>query len=314
MKSCDRLNTLSYATMPERRAIVPRTRGSEITLRVVQGLGDIIWICQKFSPYFDRINFVILMTKDDPIQRRTVDWLKIFSKTGSVTTEIVPAKEYERIASQFYRMQDCLDAHDAGRPAEYAANAWLENGVRLDDIDPGSEIDNEVHVGVKARPGVKLTDYIVLYASASTTKKELQKDRRYAVWNCEQWAGFVNRFMDRMQIDVPVVVVGAGFDGEVVQKMYDLLTPNRTAYGLIGYEPAVVAGLIWRARCFIGYQSGLGILADLLGTRQMMLYFPIMRQMLDAWCRREHVGTKFQRACFDDNSDELIGRAVEAWK
>lgn len=299
-------------TMPDKRPVTTGRIGGSVTLKVVQGIGDIFWTYQKFSPYFDRINFTIMLTRDLPIQKRAFDWLKTWEKTGDVTTEVVPSDRYHRGAHGFFRLQDCFD-NGFDRPIEYAANAWLEAGVRIEDIDPGAMVDTDVQMKIADRPKYPAGEYLVLYASGSTTSKTIQHDPRYGVWTCEQWAGFANKFLDRVGKNLPVVVIGQFYDEEAIRSLTDLMMQNkRTVSALIGYPPAQVASLLKHSSYFIGYQSGLGIIADALGARQVMLYFNQHRPMLNTWCRREHIGGKFQAACFEDSPDEIIERAVEA--
>lgn len=317
MKSIDivgarNVHAPEYA-MPERREVTDKgIIGEEVTIRTVQGLGDIIWVYQKLAPYFRKLNFTIYVTKDDPVQRRCADWMRIFEQTGTVDFEIVPHKVYHKAAHHFYRIQDCFDDYKAGKPVEYAVNGWLDNGIKLDEIDPGAMVAHDINI--KQERIATPPEYLALYVSHGSAIVANQKNPRVGVWSCEQWAKFTNDFYDRMGIKLPIVLLGANFDKDAMDRMVELLSPRHEIQVMMHESPEVVAGALAGAKYFIGYQSGLHVLCDLLGTPQIILLFNSLRPMLDTWCRQERIGKQFISACFDDNPDQTLDRAVAAWR
>lgn len=299
--------------VPERREVTERgIIGDEVTIRTVQGLGDIIWVYQKFAPYFRKLNFTIYITKDgDEVQRRCADWMRIFEQTGNVDFEVVPSKVYHKAAHHFYRLQDSLDDYKAGRPVEYAVNGWLDNGIKLDEIDPGAVVARDINIMQAATP--LPSNYLALYVSHGSTIAANQKNPRLGVWSCQQWAEFINNFVDRVGEKIPIVLLGASFDQSAIDAMSKLLNPKHDVHVMIGQPPDAVSGALANAKFFIGYQSGLSVVADTLGTNQIMLYCNCLRPMLNAWCRPEHIGTKYHAGCFEDDTAAIIDRAATAW-
>jgi hypothetical protein len=67
-----------------------------------------------------------------------------------------------------------------------------------------------------------------------------------------------------------------------------------------------VVDILQRSEFFIGYQSGLNILADNLDTPQMMLYFDNLKPMLYTWCKKENIKTKFFATVFSQTPKDAI--------
>lgn len=299
--------------IPERREVTDKgIVGDEVTIRTVQGLGDIIWVYQKFAPYFHRLNFTIYITADDPVQKRCADWTRIFEQTGNVDFEIVPSRLYHKAAHHFYRLQDCLDDYKAGRPVEYAVNGWLDNGIKLDEIDPGAIVQHDINIRqVKVSAP---SEYLALYVSHGSAIVANQKNPSVGVWSCTQWAKFTNDFFDRLGYKMPIVLLGANFDEHAINAMVDLLRPDHDVRVMMQEAPEVVAGVLAGAKYFIGYQSGLHVLSDILGTPQIIILFNCLRPMLDTWCRQKGIGTNFHSACFEDDPSIILDRAIAAWR
>lgn len=298
--------------IPERREVTAcGIVGDEVTIRTVQGLGDIIWVYQKFAPYFRKINFTIYITKEDDVQKRCAEWMRIFEQTGTVDFEVVPHDVYRKAAHHFYRLQDSLDDYMAGRPVEYAVNGWLDNGIKLEDIDPGAIVQHDIKIAQARIPTPP--EYLALYVSHGSAILANQKNPRVGVWSCEQWALFTNSFFDRLGRKLPIVLLGADFDKDAMDQMVRLFGAQHDITVMMQQPPEVVAGTLANAKYFIGYQSGLHVLADILGTPQIIVLFNCQRPMLDTWCRQENIGNKFISGCFDDDPGVILDRAVAAW-
>ena len=63
----------------------------------------------------------------------------------------------------------------------------------------------------------------------------------------------------------------------------------------IGRCPAQACHVIQHARAFIGYQSGLSILADNFDTPQVMLYFDILERLMYAWPKPGNIANRSYR-------------------
>lgn len=72
-----------------------------ITIKTVQGVGDVFWVYQKLSPYFDKINFIIcVINLDCPVQKRVLPFLKLLPKVDNFKLELVTSEYYDSLAKQ----------------------------------------------------------------------------------------------------------------------------------------------------------------------------------------------------------------------
>lgn len=281
-----------------------------ITLNVCQGVGDIFWVYQKFSPYFDTINFCIsqIPSGAKKVQTRAADFLRILPKTGDVTYRMVTTGQYDEMFSKVYKMSDILEGYAGGRRNfDYSCNLPLEQGVRIEDIDPEYLVEETVdittqYIPMEFEPG----GYVTVYISGTTLEPDAAK--RCQLWTPAAWHRFIDLFYKKYALDLPVLVIGASYDENAADRLIELLDQSgfRTRKHMDILAPNA-AYILKHSHVFLAYQSGLSILADNLGTKQVMLYFPYLRPMLYTWCKNKHVadGT-FNANTFDKTPEEVI--------
>jgi hypothetical protein len=282
--------------------------GRAITLQVAQGLGDIFWVYQKFAPYFDVINFEICQISAHPVQNRSLSWMSIFPKLGSAKPVIVSAAKYGRLAKSYSRLQDVLDAwtESPSNSLEYCCNRWLEEGDHLAEIDPGAQLEVSVPLLIDRTTPLPFPEYLLLYISGSTTDPSLQ-DKRYQVWPIENYLQLIRGIRERTGKDLPVCMIGADFDRKIMDKTSTLLRKSGIDCRVIcGEAPHRVLHLLKQASLFVGYQSGLNIVADNLDVPQLMLYFNYLAPMKYTWCKRENEGRLFLAETFSMSPDQIL--------
>jgi len=291
---------------PEPKVIrtVDDTGKKAITLNVPQGIGDIFWVYQKFSPYFDMIHFNILVTSEDAVQVRAARWLDVLPKCGNIKLQHTEFHRYTHVIDGVYRLQDILNAYEAGqREFDYACNKPLENGVRLDEIDPGYEIETGVPIEPHECP-LCFDEFVCGYVSGGT--KDLGAIHA-GCWTINRWCEFFMRLYKVFQPGVPLILIGASYDQDVLTQISGHLGRHGINNGYyIDSYPANVCYILKKAKCFIGYQSGLNILADNFDTKQVMLYFHKLSPMLYTWCKKENIKKKFFAHTFAYTPYEII--------
>lgn len=296
-------------TVPE--CLPKRQDDRVITLNVCQGVGDIFWVYQKFAPYVDGINFCIsqvpsVMAK---LQSRAVDFLKLMPKVRDVTFRMITHEQYQMLWVKTYSVEKIIKEFNSGglKEFDYAINTPLENGIRIDDLDPGYEIEETVQVKMEELPEGHLPDqYMTVYVSGSTDDKHAAE--KHSLWSVEEWFDFIMKFRKKYDQHVPVVLIGASYDGLVALRLEEKLREAGVETRVLIDEPsAKVAYILKNSLVYIGYQSGLNILADNLGVKQVMLYFPYLKPMLYTWCKRKHIedGT-FNASTFDNKPDVVL--------
>lgn len=258
-----------------------------LTIDTVQGVGDIIWAYQKLAPYYDLINFKILVTSDDPVQERAKDFVRLLPKAGTVEFAVVPSEHYLSVARMRPTMP-LLHAHE-----NYAVNNWLEGGTRLDEIDSGAEVAWGVEFKVSPQR-IRNGAYACLYVSGSS--------RHYHdKFSPEQWADLIVG----LDLSMPLVLVGANYDHWMLNEV-DAALLARGIVTEMHYvaEPAErVVRLLRDASLMIGFQSGLNVIANNYGVPVIMVDFNHLRQMARTWCRP---GVPFAGFVFEDGVDHIV--------
>lgn len=268
---------------------------SSTILRVPQGVGDIFWCYQKVAPYVDCINFEIAYTgKLTEVSRRAEQFLHTWPQTGTVKMVPVGSKEYKDI------WQSTPDSpYPRKERGVYAVNAALEAGTRLEDIHDGAKVEWGVPLIMEP---VDLPDkYVCLYVSGNTKNRTIVRQ-----WGIDEWYEFVMTFYDRCPHH-ELVIIGADFDKPMVDELEYVLEAF-DPHIFVGLEPAKVMTILDKADFFIGYQSGLGILADNLGTPQLMMYFQHLEKMKYTWCQPGHKNKVFWADTFDRSTRDVLGK------
>ena len=273
----------------------------QITVNVPQGVGDIYWVYQKLSPYVDKINFNIILTTDpNPVQTRSHDWLVLLPKCGRVSFVKEGPDRYDKLIAKCYQASEVLVANNGVDSIDCCFNKNLEEGQRLDAIDP--------HLPIEWKPSMRcesfalpFSDYVTLYVSGSNKSKD--------AWDLPTWVGCINAFYAKYNLNCPLVLIGASYDAGLLADLLEEFTTKtklRTRL-FIDLPPAKIVHLFKNAHFFIGYQSGLNVIADICGTPQLMVYFPKLEPMMNTWCRPEHLGNgKFTAVLFSDNVEKVV--------
>lgn len=274
----------------------------EVSIRTVQGVGDIFWVYQKLAPHFDVIDIEILLTQDNPVSRRALPFVQLLPKVRNVTFAQV-GRQYHEICQCKHGLQLVFD--HPGVRHNYAINAWLEAGTRLEAIEPHLAVQWGVQFdGVSETPPSR--DFTAVYVSGN---------KHDTSWSVERWLDFLvglDGIDDRMS--GPLVLLGAPYDAQPLHELGDLLKSRagRSVHYRISTDPIEAIEMLRNARLFVGYQSGLNVIADNYDTPQVMLYFPYLKAMMNSWCKPGHVESGLFRAFTFDQSNESILHECQA--
>ena len=279
-----------------------------INLRVPQGVGDIFWIYQKFSPYFDKINFHIgkVPSNDNKIATRAVGFLNLLPKTGSVQNCDMSDKEYANMIEVDYKMQDILSAYENGVTTfTYACNKPLEQGIRIEKIDEGHKIEKKVNIKSDYAPlKYQENTYVCVYISGSEKNNHALKVNQ---WGYNNWTKFIRLFYKKYSLKNPIIFVGASYDKESMDAMQKKLKEvSIQSHIYCDSFPGNVMHIIKHSICFIGYQSGLNILADNIDVPQVMMYFPFLEKMQYAWAKEENIARNIYNSCMFNQKPETV--------
>lgn len=242
------------------------------TINTVQGIGDLIWVYRKLSNLFDLINFNIFCVSNDAVQRRAQHFVASLPKCGEVYYEVVSSSKYNALARK-----RCLIGSE--NKFDYAVNSWLEAGIHLDAID-----SHPVNWDLGVSPvEFKLPDkYILVYISGCSHNYGYYQMRE------SQWADLVISTAMHMKIN-NVVFIGAPFDKKILSDVAELVSHRANCFVFTDKHILETMWAIKNADYFISYQSGLCMLAEELGTKTFMVWFPEIASMTSAWIRRAHL-------------------------
>lgn len=273
-----------------------------IKLYVPQGLGDIFWVYQKFAPYFDEIDLLIcVIQKDCNIQKRSLGWLKLFPKVKNVDVVVMHSDLYQNILRKRYDFNEILKNHNS-KPDEiyaYNCNYYLERGIRIESIDPDWPIETKVNLFTEPFD-FEAKDYIVFYTSMNTYVHNY-------VWNVSNWINFFKLFYEKFKIECPLVLIGAPFDEPVLREFEKNITNHIAVSNVfIGLEPKKVCHIIKNCKFFVGYQSGLNIIADNFDVKQLMMYFPSLEDLQESWPQKKNIQNKTYNSSLFNKSPESV--------
>jgi len=276
---------------------------------VPQGIGDIFWVYQKLLPFFDKIHFHIAATNpDDTIQKRSVHFVASWPKVVGCDMRRVTQSVYDKTINGKHRLVDIL-AHVNGPKAqakEYyiGFNRWLEDGVRLEQIDPGFPVAWGVGLPEEEAP-VPYDDFVTLYVSG--TKAQF-------VWGMEGWERLTRAIYAKLDYGKPLLVIGAEYDRHHTEELAARLQGLTDITVRVGMNPAQVNRVLHTTSLFIGYQSGLNILADNFGTPQVMIYFPFLKNMMYTWCQPGHAESGLFQAFTFDTPPGAVADALKPFR
>lgn len=279
-----------------------------VAVTVPQGVGDIWWVHQKLHPHFPSLHYRVLDLggQVSPIVRRAEPFVRTWPGVAGVS--------YHAAATlpAWFHARDPVDRVLAqvaeGRPdVGYSVNGWLEDGVPLEQLDARPVARD---LPLPQAPLADLTPgrYVLAYASGDTVRHKHLGTR---VYTPEQWVRLLDRVYRHAGLgrEYPLVLTGAAFDYPLMGLLATLLRKAGYRSRLAcDHAPAAVYWLLANCWGFVGYQSGLNVLADNLGTRQLMLYFPSLKRMGDTWVHPARRATHFRWGYFDEDPAAVAER------
>jgi hypothetical protein len=146
-----------------------------------------------------------------------------------------------------------------------------------------------------------------VYVFGTTSDANICKD--LSLWTItDKWFKFLRAFLRQYQLCCPIIIIGANYDQKVALEFESILKKNGyQAHTYIDSEASNIIYILKNSICFIGYQSGLNVLADNLDVKQVMLYFPYLRKMLYSWCKvKNWKNGNFNAFTFDMNPEQVL--------
>lgn len=252
-----------------------------ITIMTAQGVGDTLWVYQKLSPYFDIINIIVMGISDDIVQKRSLPFLKCLPKINKISYKIVSSEYYQSVVDLKKGMADVISEWNFNNNAiiKYAMNSWLESEKTLKGCD-GYDFEETVNIS-KTNIDLPFNEYIILYISGNKLTHE---------WKPKKYCDLILNTYKKYNIHFPVILLGAKYDLPPLLEAETILNSyNIDTHKFIQLPFEKTNYVIANAKYFIGYQSGLCILADQFDIPQTMLYFNYLSKVMYSWPKQKNI-------------------------
>lgn len=277
-------------------------RYKHITVLVPQGVGDIFWVYQKVKPHCDTISFEIGMIQGlaedrNVIQRRSESLISYLPDVVSVTTKLLDDAGYHKMFDTVFDLGALLNCGSEGGSLyiTYNVNGLLDRGVNLEDIDT---LPVQYDIELPMVSGKFEDDYILLYVSGTTRHRNMPHVRY--LWSVEQWGQLAVDLMSTF--GKRVILTGATFDSDVMDGVVSYVSQRGLEIEMVlNPDGPSLFTLIKNSAVFVGYQSGLNILADNLNVKQVMVYFPEAMIMGSSWVKPSNRDVRFKYVSFNDD-------------
>lgn len=218
-------------------------------------------------------------------------------KVKKVSFKLVTSQDYAELAKSTH----LINSISSNIPNnKYAINKFLEDGQRIDEID--GLVDSNIDIKTEK---IDLPEkYTLIYISGATKQLNPQV---LGAWNIDKWKQLIKQIYQKYKIKYPIVLIGASFDSDVIEDIEkQLKNTGIEVKTYIQYPACQVAYIIKNAEFFIGFQSGLNIIADNFDIKQIMLYYEMLKPMLYTWCKKENIQTKFYAFTFSNTIEEIV--------
>lgn len=282
-------------------------RRDSVTCVTEQGVGDTFWTYQKISPFYKEINFILGASAydHDGIQRRAEGMVTLLPKVKTVRYEIISSEKYNEMCTQKKRIRDFLD-QGIGR-FSYTPTQYFREGIRMEEIEPGLPIAWNVPLPT-AKVDLPFDHYICLTASGPGTAE------RRDVWPPYKYLDLIKllKCTYDMPEDFPVVALGASFDDGLMIQFDRLLNVEKTPHRVfVGRPFQEVFYLLKNSTFFIGYQSGLNVIADNLNVPQLMIWFNDLTCVPFTFPKRTNIVKGIYNATFFNRSlDDIVNQDI----
>ena len=236
------------------------------------------------------------------IQRRAENWIPLIEKGGQVSFRYSSKGDHNKVCHGYFPMEKLLEEYEDGkRTFLYGVNYPLEQGIPLEEVDSERcagylEVESEEF-------SLPFPEYFIFYVSGSTDNQSCM--RRNGTWSIEKWIELLQQCLIRLKC--PPIFLGATYDVHVVRALSEWCKENCHPYhDFVNMEPPKVMHVIKNACFFVGYQSGLNVLADNEGIPQVELIFNKLRDMPYSWANPEGRGTLYNGFHFSTPMSKVL--------
>lgn len=271
-KACGKTLDAVYQSIAKRE---PEKKYSDeeegLTVVVPPGIGDTVWIYCKLATLGKPLDFIVC---DHGDKNRTVPLMELLPLARSC----VYSKKY---SFHEHLRKEGIPANTAKKelllmpnPILAECNTHLEAGRPLEDWLPDIDLDYHVEIQLKEKDMVTSRilmpgkGYLCIFCASENGIKG-----HVGSWGVDEWLDFLIRFQRDVR-DVPIVIIGADWDLSFANKLQVACAKNGIdIVNVVGKLPLSGSlDIIKRSCYFVGFPSGLSILAAIMGEASLMFY------------------------------------------
>lgn len=261
--------------------------GRCLKIYVPAGIGDFSWIYSKLCR-LQRPLSVQFSTGGPP---RSCPMTEILPWVRHASYGSMPWLRLKSKALPADTLSTELDGY-GDQVAYLEANTHLESGKRIELWMPDLQVNHHYHLDipyVRVKEAIDVLpsrDYVAIFTSGVSQVKN------WKAWNEHDWVNFMDMF--RRQIaDIDFVLIGAGWDVEMAARVEGLAKRRRIRFTNLANKLHLGSSLsvLKMAKYFVGFPSGLTILADVLYVRTTMFYPKSLQHMPGTYADPERIVT-----------------------
>ena len=261
----------------------------KMIIKVPTGIGDVLWILQKFYLWEDRPEKIIVkIAKEEPHRvlpfLKLFDWLEPSYDNNLTTREVLEKGDFK--GDFEYHKDHAVFIH---------ANYHLQRGWRIEDFCPNLPTAFEIPMNLESYAGNPNKTFIGIFPASLESEKGFSN---YGGWSRHQWVELIN-ILFKKHPGIEIEVFGAEFDREMIEYIAENSnTPVRT---IIGRDIDHVLALMQTLNYIFAFPSGMGILAEMLKIPCCMFMANHLEKMIGTWGRLESYESRYDVRLFPEN-------------
>lgn len=275
------------------------------TIITCPGIGDICFLFQKLINQPEKFHWEIWDGVKNGAQAQPQRGHQVFDLLPQLTESFtyIPNAGYNKIKRNSYS-GSWITAPRGKFILE--ANAHLESGKRIEDFLPDLETSFILPFQTSEEDYLKACEIIDFnYSKFIAGESKLigiyttsyNNSQYMSGWLIDEWCDFIT-LLQNYNPEFKFVFLGAAYDRGISDEVMKRMEPVSYIDLIDKTTLPVLIEILKRLHCFVGFQSGLLILNEMIGARQtVMLYSPALQDMMGTWPDPKRIDDGSYKGC-----------------
>lgn len=257
--------------------------------KVCTGIGDNIWVFQKLINSGQKFEFEIPSTQPQR-SKQIFDLLPSIGTARYSNIRNIDAinKTCSTNRTNFHSLVD--------RDYYLSFNTHLEQGYRIEKVFPDLKTSYKINFDTESQA---LTASKLLFSNAQYFGIYTSKHgnvKHWGGWNLKDWFYFCTSMYAEFP-ELHFVIIGAEYDGDLSRDLSKKLSEKNIPHTmLIGENLALVVEIMKRLRYFVGFPSGLSVLANVGADTESLMFYPShLSKMIDTWASIDDIESGYYK-------------------